>query len=189
MSTLNARTERLFQRVHPGQSTIRLSQMRLKDMFWRATEEFAEALESVPPYFMEWRDRWDSCPQTRHVMEELVDALHFFVEASIISGFEHKRLPSTFYYIVFPPCELVMQLRELCMDVIVEMGLAANCLKNKPWKNTHMETDKQRFMHFMSQAWGAFNALWVSLGFKIEDVYVLYCKKHTVNQFRQRSNY
>lgn len=160
-------------------------QMRVKDMFWRVTEELAEALEDVPQDLWQWRQKWDERSKIRHVWEEIADALHFLVEASIIVDFEPKDW-------AFPGFQKTMGQRPIeqyAFRIIMELGLAANCLKNKPWKNTHMETDKENFTKHLNRAWRQLGAMFATYEFTLNDIYILYMKKATVNVFRQRTNY
>lgn len=172
----------------------------LKDMFWRVTEEIAEALEPIitcTGITMRWKAQWGSYAHIRHFFEELADALHFLTEASLIVGIrplevEHvwrevqievERHMVGYEYI----STLVIQQRAI--RVIVSMGLAANCLKNKPWKLTQMETDEAKFKVLLGEAWKAFAALMASCFCGLDDTYVLYFQKHQVNLFRQNTQY
>lgn len=65
----------------------RAAQLRLKDFFWRITEEIGEAANTLK------LKPWKSTPHTTdetHYREEIIDALHFFVEMLILSGFDAK---------------------------------------------------------------------------------------------------
>lgn len=163
-------------------------QYRLKDMFWRVTEELAEAWDCVPSgEELEgwWTVKvWKGSDQTRHFMEEVIDALHFLVEACIIGG------------VVFPPNMPSRQrfryerITQSMWSIIFYMGKAANCLKNKPWKQTHMITDERLFHSVLYAAAWEFLRFWVGvLNGTERSLYVLYCKKEQVNQFRIRSEY
>lgn len=60
-------------------------QRRLKDFAWRVTEEIAEAMLTLK------LRPWKSTPQLTdidHYVEELIDALHFFVELLMLSGLD-----------------------------------------------------------------------------------------------------
>lgn len=162
-------------------------QVRLKDMFWRTTEEIAEALECMPEkqYLASWSYWWEKKSDLRHFYEEIIDALHFLVEASIISNMSVKDVLSAIRGVKCSGNSVT----HTVMSFIEYMGLAANCLKNKPWKQTMMATDQKNYKAKLQLAWGHFWSLLDSLGLDYNDVYVLYVKKNKVNQFRQRSNY
>ena len=175
-------------------------QARIKDMFWRTTEEIAEAYE-MRINLRDWRARWDDEPDIRHYMEEIIDALHFMVEASIIAGFDahnlvHDRVWETAWENVHEGTDTgalgradYAASKTFAFNVVRGIGLAANCLKNKPWKNTHMHTDKAKFQTELASAWWHMCRLLAYVGLTHRDVYALYHKKHTVNRFRQDTNY
>ena len=162
----------------------------LKGMFWRVTEEVAEALENPvdSEVLRTWRNHFDTDTDLRHMLEELADALHFLVEVSISVGFSGRDICAI--WDTLPVMSDGASVRELCMDMIVSMGLCANTLKNKPWKNTQMPTDFGRFLGSLRVVWVSMVHLWRDgLGFKPVEVYTLYTKKACVNAFRQRTNY
>jgi len=181
----------------------RQAQARLKDFAWRVTEELAEATEA--------RAKHANIPQ--HFYEELSDAYHFFVELLILSGFSSSHLSdlsSIGYEVHYDekwPCNLhrlfeirkqiastglrhnSVQINGRCYQVIESLGCAMNCLKNKPWKNTHMLTDANLFKAHLIAAHGKFIDLCISSGMDHDFLYTIYFKKSEVNKFRQRSNY
>lgn len=171
----------------PYQLDDKFLQYRLKDFFWRTTEELAEALEvTVEP--KNWRERWADDADLRHMYEEVADALHFFVEASIYANIKPEAVESISPTMPTEPLDSIA-IRDECANLVFAMGLAANCLKNKPWKQTQMATDHNRFLEQMRLAWTHFHLLWCWMGCTRADVYNLYMKKNTVNGFRIRSNY
>jgi hypothetical protein len=177
-------------------------QWRLKDLFWRVTEELAEALEfDDPRLLLDWESKWEESADVRHVFEELADALHFFVEASIISGeegltvreLERDARVALAHYEETPRGKVVLRpkdvLQRKAWEVVYYLGLAANTLKNKPWKQTHMPTDEWRFKGHLWQAWTAFHRIWINFACSQQRVFELYFRKMKVNEFRQRTKY
>lgn len=71
-----------------------LGQARLKDLAWRVTEEIAEAMGCLKN--RPWK-KTQMRTDKEHYKEELVDALHFFIELCISSGFDAQSL--TDYYL------------------------------------------------------------------------------------------
>lgn len=172
----------------------RFVQYRLKDLFWRVTEEFAEALEVEPNIqdheFIQWKEYWEKSVPLRHFYEEISDALHFLIEASHISGLANRIGDLTsLWNICSSMTRFPERIRDECAEIVWELGLAANTLKNKPWKNTHMPTDQVKFEHHLILTWRWFFSLLCHMGCTPQDTYLLYFKKNAVNQFRQRSNY
>lgn len=80
-------------------------------------------------------------------------------------------------------------LKDFKWRVVEELGEAANCLKNKPWKQTHVLTDREHYYEELIDAFHFFIELFLVLGLSPEEVWTLYFKKQEVNKFRQRSNY
>lgn len=189
-------------------------QWRIKDGFWRFTEEMAEAWEARREYqdkltgrysnsgswaaMISWRETQKNEPLVRHFLEELIDALHFIVEASIFANMEDILISQLEEkYEVFIETGVGGGESEYCVSsaetsfhgCIMFFGLAANFLKNKPWKQTQMVTDLARFQLAMKTAWFCYVDMFLALRLGQDDLYKMYFKKHLVNQFRQKSNY
>ena len=192
----------------PGHLDDRKIQYRLKDMFWRFTEEICEAAEEIelhPNAFIgltDWQKEWAGNSSLRHFFEELVDALHFLTEASIIADISSERIERSLSEVILPtdpegiisinqtdPRSLVRQSDSIFFTLIRSVGLAANCLKNKPWKVSEMPTDINRFQEYLYQVWKDFFRMWAALGGSAKMLYILYAKKHTVNAWRQKTKY
>jgi dimeric dUTPase (all-alpha-NTP-PPase superfamily) len=168
-------------------------QARIKDMFWRCTEELMEAMEAYEK------------KEETHFYEEIADAMHFLVEAFILADMYPYLNKSTngsdnletlfnimAYRLSSPvsfPVIFETNLRLLLQKFTQQIGLAANCLKNKPWKQTHMVTDEERFTEMMNASFYAFIRFCKTAGFNAEGLYNMYVRKHQVNQFRQGSGY
>ncbi len=167
-------------------------QARIKDMFWRCTEELMEALEAKEK------------GEETHFYEEIGDAMHFLVEAMLLAGVnpivaeEYKDGLETLFVVVAsgtpgPPSGFKtireMTLSFAILEFIESMGLAANCLKNKPWKQTHMPTDVSKFTYCMLEAFNNFIGLCKVAGFDAQTLYEMYTRKNQVNRFRQESGY
>lgn len=166
----------------------------LKNTFWRTTEELAEAVETIPVLLGNQWEKWDNDHGVRHFYEEIIDAVHFFVEASIylrvppkacgewlitaLSKVELGRIKAT-----------EANVMEAITVFIMRLGLTANCLKNKPWKSTHMATDTNDFNTKLLSSWHSLCMLLALVGLNHEKLFCLYFKKHAVNKFRQGSNY
>ncbi len=81
------------------------------------------------------------------------------------------------------------RLKDFAWRVTEELGEAMNCLKNKPWKQTQMETDKEHFVEEIADAFHFFIELCILIGLDAESLTNIYLKKSEVNKFRQRSQY
>jgi hypothetical protein len=142
------------------------SQELCKNFAWRVTEELAECMDAH---------------QEIHAQEECIDALHFLVELLILV----ELTPEDFQWErAFDICEPSHP-----WGVIQELGMAMNCLKQKPWKQTHILTDTNRFMQHIKQAFFAWVGFAKSKGLSAESAFQIYFKKAAVNSFRQNSHY
>ena len=147
----------------------------IKDFAWRVTEEICEALEAKRLGTSSITSEIDD-EHFIHYLEELTDALHFMTEMTLICGIKED--------ILFEPL-----IPENEFEIVYYLGLMCNCLKNKPWKQTQMLTDRPKFETYLIAAfrrlWGAFKMNNITDA----DIYSLYFKKNIVNNFRIRSKY
>lgn len=164
-------------------------QARIKDFSWRVTEELGEAL--------------DAKANKDHYQEELIDGLHFLTELTVLAGKDYNTiLPiNTPAYDEDHLRDLVENAKEVIsrklndtLDFwvsrfIEQLAMMCNCLKNKPWKQSMMKTDRRAFYNRLAEAWVCYITILVVSGMEAEDIANVYLKKSQVNQFRQRSNY
>lgn len=177
----------------------RHGQARLKDFAWRVTEEIAEATEAMEIHA--------DIPQ--HALEELGDALHFLIELDLLAGIDFDadivgtktsecgldelyrslpRLDDPLALGSIPDKVGLMIVRDNAWNTIESLGKAMNCLKQKPWKQTHLLTDVGKFKKHLVAANHAFFLLCFTL-MDAKGLYDVYCRKKQVNDFRIRSNY
>ena len=155
----------------------KFGQAQLKDFAWRFTEEIGEATCALK----------DSPEDLPHFQEELIDALHFLVELCILSGITWDDLGSELDDIFDMP--LRGYGRSSVYLAIEELSRAMNCLKNKPWKQTHILTDELRYKVHIQQTFYIFLTILRASGMSNQKIYDVYFKKNEVNKFRQRSKY
>lgn len=178
----------------------RFGQARLKDFAWRVTEELGEATEALEIH-----------PEDEtHFQEELIDALHFYVELCLISGMNYKDVVTFFNSAAKLPTQAhssdLMEglyyewkteylnkgsqlVEEANYKVIQYLSNSMNCLKNKPWKESHMLTDLPKYYLNLYRGFEAMMQALFNAGMSQTEVYVMYCLKNKVNKFRQRSKY
>ncbi len=155
----------------------RKGQARIKDFAWRITEEVGEAIDALVNLEM------------LHHKEELIDGLHFLTEMTILTGYD---LPNEFTLE-----ELITQseeikgwsMEELVFNHVRYLGMMCNCLKNKPWKQSMMKTNKENFFQHLKLVWLNYIKMLTAAELSEKDIVDIYLKKSQVNQFRQRSNY
>jgi len=157
----------------------------LKDFAWRTTEEITEAMEAKLEYdrLMATSDPANLCEDLMvHYLEELIDALHFITELAIIAGYDHTIVKE----------EIVNWYKDFRFgqfETVYYLGLMCNCLKNKPWKQTQMLTDRNKFRNYLKKAYHTLIVTLYNSNLNNEDIYKLYFRKMSVNQFRIRSKY
>lgn len=81
------------------------------------------------------------------------------------------------------------RIKDFMWRITEELGEAANCLKNKPWKNTHMLVDETHFLEEIVDAMHFFIELLIMIGFTPQTAAMMYLDKNSVNKFRIGSNY
>lgn len=81
------------------------------------------------------------------------------------------------------------RLKDFAWRITEELGEAMNCLKQKPWKNTHMMTDEVHYREELVDAVHFMVELLIHSGFTAESLAAMYMNKNDVNLFRIRSNY
>lgn len=168
-------------------------QARLKDFSWRITEELGEALDAL----------YVEKDQT-HYIEELIDGLHFLTELTILAGRdwdticqeaeyqEEDRLDTVMknsLIAFYPEGNDKVSFSGTVMHFIQNIGMMCNCLKNKPWKQTQMETNRENFYLHLDRVWMSYCGILAVSNLSSDDIVDIYLKKSQVNKFRQRSNY
>ena len=175
----------LLETTHNNVDTLK-GQKWIKDFAWRVTEELAEAWEAWELAVAMKKEK-DIVPEKtnmymEHFHEELADALHFLVELSIIAGYDSNIVPN----IEGNP---FTDENTHPWRTVYYLGLLCNTLKNKPWKQTQMLTDRPKFEEYLKLSWESLLYILYHKMISRESIYLYYFKKNKVNQFRQRSKY
>ena len=156
-------------------------QARIKDFSWRITEEIGEALDAL--------ENEEGEAALLHFHEELIDGLHFLTEMTILTGYdisEKHTLKELIEQGTYRDC---YTLNDLVSDHVMYLGMMCNCLKNKPWKQTMMKTNKENFYKHLELVWVNYIAILTSQDLTEQEILDIYFRKSQVNKFRQRSNY
>lgn len=156
-------------------------QARIKDFSWRITEEIGEALDALE------NESGESA--LLHFHEELIDGLHFLTEMTILTGYDITKDYTLHDLIKECTQRNLYTLNDLVSDHVMYLGMMCNCLKNKPWKQTMMKTNKENFYNHLKLVWTNYMAILTSQDLTEEEITDIYLRKSQVNQFRQRSNY
>ena len=169
----------LTQNIHTANG-----QKWIKDFAWRVTEEIAESEEAMEMLSTDLPSK-DNDDIYLHRMEELADALHFLTELTLIAGYDWKAIEKNVLDNINEESD--------AWNVVYQLGLMCNCLKNKPWKQTEMLTDRKKFEGYLFGAWIEFLRYFeTNLSDDADlfyELYNLYFKKNQVNHFRIRSKY
>lgn len=80
-------------------------------------------------------------------------------------------------------------LREFAGYTVEELYEAVNHLKNKPWKQTHVETDRDAFIEELADVWHFFIEFHILAGVDPLEVFTSYFRKALVNAHRQHVGY
>ena len=156
-------------------------QARIKDFSWRITEEIGEALDAL--------ENEEGEAALLHFHEELIDGLHFLTEMTILTGYDIGDKYCLEDLIKEGTQRNFYTLNDLVSDHVMYLGMMCNCLKNKPWKQTMMKTNKENFYKHLELVWVNYIAILTSQDLTEQEILDIYFRKSQVNKFRQRSNY
>ena len=78
---------------------------------------------------------------------------------------------------------------KMCWELSYHLSVARNYLKNKPWKQTGVMTDEQRYQEEVVIAFLELLGYFRYIGFTAESLLQLRYKKHLVCEFRIKSKY
>lgn len=172
----------------PVQLDLRASQTLLKDFIGRVVEELAEA------------DEHQRHSRTALFKEELADALHFLTETLIfVMPLEevYTRAKLFTYWDKAKDFISVCQLEPgrghslqiWFWETTYHLKLAANALKNKPWKQTEMRAQSTIFKDHLIRALIVFLEGYHMVGMRKKEIFEEYYKKNQINRFRINSKY
>ena len=183
-------------------------QARIKDYSWRVTEELGEALDARMqddlPHFKE------ELIDGLHFLTELSilsgigvnniikNGIDYWEERegnnwasgalwdSIVGKSHGDKLKCLIYLASYLYEDFYIE--ERISSFIMHIGMTCNCLKNKPWKQSNMITDKEAFYKSLGATWISYVSILI-ITMDAEEICDTYLRKSQVNKFRQRSNY
>lgn len=140
-------------------------QEAFKRYAWRITEEITEALEDTT--------------HIQHFKEEITDAFNFLIELYHLYGWRVENLA---------PLEIEQNpgaiLEVSCLNVIKQLGLTCNLLKNRQWRQNQYLVDLLVFEERFKEIWPCFMRLLGSCGMTKEELFDQWSLKYQVNCFR-----
>ena len=146
-------------------------QETFKHYCWCITEELCEALEAV------------ELNEPFHIKEEVVDALNFTIQLMALYGWSTKDLE------FFNP-DNKEDLKTSVLDTIYKLGLVANCLKNRQWRESQYLVDLYIFEPRLKEVWISVIKVFGAIGIHTdEEIRRLWDLKYQVNKFRIESKY
>lgn len=173
---------------YPFSPHTREGQKWFKDFLWRVSEELGESYEAYYLNSIEDNEEKSKAHEV-HQLEELIDALHFLVELVILTGKDWVWAREQLDTAVTIGSNMEQTPENAYWQVSYYLGMIGNTLKNKPWKQTEMPTDEEKFYGNLGRAFQALFQCMAFVGADEAKVYDYYTRKHQVNQFRQRSQY
>lgn len=146
-----------------------------KKLCWQIVEELTEAMEA--------KDK----NEKDHVLEELIDAFNFMLELYQLYGMDPDFAWGHTYG--FRKDIADENFEENILELIKTIGLAANCLKNREWRQSQYMVDLVVFEERLWNIWAMFDMLFGSIGVTEDKVRELWSLKYQVNLFRIKSKY
>lgn len=145
-----------------------------KKLCWQIVEELTEAMEA--------KDK----NEKDHVLEELIDAFNFMLELYQLYG-----MTPTFDW-TLPKWAQVLEDEDFAGDLLTligTIGMTANCLKNREWRQSQYLVDLVVFENRLKSIWTYFVIMFEHLGLSETQVKELWSLKYQVNVFRIKSKY
>lgn len=146
-----------------------------KKLCWQIVEELTEAMEA--------KDK----NEKDHVLEELIDAFNFMLELYQLYGMAPDFAWGHTYG--FRKDIADENFEENILELIKAIGLAANCLKNREWRQSQYMVDLVVFEDRLKSIWNDFVIMFGNLGLSETRVKELWSLKYQVNLFRIKSKY
>lgn len=146
-----------------------------KKLCWQIVEELTEAMEA--------KDK----NEKDHVLEELIDAFNFMLELYQLYGMAPDFAWGHTYG--FRKDIADENFEENILELIKTIGLAANCLKNREWRQSQYMVDLVVFEDRLKWIWTYFIIMFEHLGLSETRVKKLWSLKYQVNMFRIKSKY
>lgn len=145
-----------------------------KKLCWQIVEELTEAMEAAEK------------PDDEHLAEELIDAFNFMLELYQLYGMTPP-LDWT-----LPKWAQIMNVEFWSADMLAligTIGMTANCLKNREWRQSQYLVDLVVFENRLKSIWTAFIVVLYHAGLSETQVKELWSLKYQVNLFRIKSKY
>jgi len=140
-----------------------------KKYCWRITEELMEALEDIS--------------NKKHFREEIIDSFNFMIELYLLCGYSYELLGH------IPTRNKIEVKGDPIANIIYQLGITANLLKNRQWRQSQYLVDMHLFTPRFEKIWECFFDLFYSIDLSNDEIRALWSLKYQVNLFRINSNY
>lgn len=150
-----------FPPAPPLDLQLREHQQHFRLMAWFFTEEVVESFLAS---------------DEEHA-EELSDVLHFLTELCILTGVSPESVAAVV---------VAMDSRPDILDVLIQVGKAANCMKAKPWKSNPQPTDEKAVQRCLRTALAY---MWKYIQIEGYDPHEIYFHKNEINKKRVQGGY
>lgn len=144
-----------------------------KKLCWQIVEELAEAKEAI-------EEELDG----EHFDEELIDAFNFTLELYQLYG-----MAPSFDWTLPKGAQDSEDFAGDVLTLIGNIGMTANCLKNREWRQSQYLVDLVVFEDRLKEIWTSFVTMFEHLGLSENRVKELWSLKYQVNLFRIKSKY
>lgn len=147
-----------------------------KKLCWQIVEELAEAKEAL-----------EEDPDDGHFYEELIDAFNFTLELHQLYG-----MAPSFDWTLPKWAQGFWETWTFAGDLLTligNIGMTANCLKNREWRQSQYLVDLVVFEDRLKWIWTSFVIMFEHLDLSEDRVKELWSLKYQVNRFRIKSKY
>lgn len=150
-----------------------------KHYCWCITEELMEAIEAV------------ELSEPTHIKEEVIDALNFTIQLYGLYGWGFDKLEEETQVAMETQTEVSREsMHHNILSAVYSLGMAANCLKNRQWRESQYLVDLYVFEPRLRKIWHDMLLVCKSIGLEnSEDIRKLWDLKYQVNKFRIESKY
>lgn len=144
-----------------------------KKLCWQIVEELAEAKDAIEGEL-----------DDEHFDEELIDAFNFTLELYQLYG-----MAPSFDWTLPKGAQDSEDFAGDVLTLIGNIGMTANCLKNREWRQSQYLVDLVVFEDRLKEIWTSFVTMFEHLGLSENRVKELWSLKYQVNLFRIKSKY
>ena len=142
----------------------------------------------------EFDDIWDSSPWSTEQPNQVPDILAtMFTQQrqhmGVYADMKHSTTPEPHEWGQLDSRRIQAAIREFAGYTIEELYEAINRLKNKPWKQTDVSTDVEKFKEELADMWHFLIELHILAGIDAEEIFRSYFRKTFINVNRQQNGY